>query len=50
MLKKFLSNRLNVIKIVIVFIFFVLSFKLADLQIVKGDYYKKRSENIRTRT
>ena len=49
MLKKFLSNRLNVIKIVIVFIFFVLSFKLADLQIVKGDYYKKRSENIRTR-
>lgn len=49
MLKKFLSNRLNVIKIVIVLIFFVLSFKLADLQIVKGDYYKKRSENIRTR-
>ncbi|TAH62218.1 MAG: penicillin-binding protein 2 [Gottschalkiaceae bacterium] len=49
MLKKFLSDRLNIIKIIVILIFFVLSFKLADLQIVKGDYYKKRSENIRTR-
>ncbi len=49
MLKKFFGDRLNIIKIIIVFIFFVISFKLADLQIVKGDYYKKKSENVRTR-
>ena len=49
MLKKFFSDRLNIIKLVVILIFFVLCFKLADLQIVKGDYYKKRSETIRTR-
>lgn len=49
MIKKFFSERLNIIKIIIVMIFLLLSFKLADLQIVKGDYYKKRSENVRTR-
>ncbi len=49
MIKKYFSNRLNIIKIIIMIIFLALSFKLADLQIVKGDYYKKRSENVRTR-
>ncbi len=28
----------------------MLIFRLADLQIVQGDYYKNRAENIRTRT
>ncbi len=49
MIKKFFKDRLNIIRIIIIIIFLLLSFKLADLQIVKGDYYKKRSENVRTR-
>lgn len=49
MLKKYFSNRLNVIKLLIMLIFFVMIFKLAELQIVKGDYYKQRSETVRTR-
>ena len=49
MLKKYFSNRLNIIKIVTIMIFFLMVFKLADLQIVKGDYYKQRSETVRTR-
>ena len=49
MLKKYFSDRLNIIKLLTMLIFFVMIFKLAELQIVKGDYYKKRSETIRTR-
>lgn len=49
MLKKYFSNRLNVIKLLIMLIFFVMIFKLAELQIVRGDYYKQRSETVRTR-
>ncbi len=49
MIKKFFSDRLNMIRIITLLIFFALVFKLIDLQIVKGDYYKKRSETVRTR-
>ena len=49
MLKKYFSNRLNIIKLVTIMVFFLMIFKLADLQIVKGDYYKQRSETVRTR-
>ncbi|MCQ1528471.1 penicillin-binding protein 2 [Lutispora saccharofermentans] len=49
MLKKYFSNRLNIIKLFTMLIFLVMLFKLAELQIVKGDYYKKRSETVRTR-
>jgi len=49
MLKKYFSDRLNIIRLLTILIFFVMIFKLAELQIVKGDYYKKRSETVRTR-
>lgn len=49
MLKKYFSNRLNIIRLITLFIFMFMIFKLADLQIVKGDYYKQRSETVRTR-
>jgi len=49
MLKKYFSNRLNIIKLITLMIFIFMIFKLADLQIVKGDYYKQRSETVRTR-
>ncbi|SHJ00676.1 penicillin-binding protein 2 [Lutispora thermophila] len=49
MLKKYFKDRLNIIKLITFFIFALMIFKLADLQIVKGDYYKQRSETVRTR-
>ncbi|MGB7605186.1 MAG: penicillin-binding protein 2 [Lutisporaceae bacterium] len=50
MLKKFFKSRLDYLRVIIIFIALILVFRLADLQIVKGDYYKNRAENIRTRT
>lgn len=50
MLKKYFKSRMDYLNVIIVFIALLLIFRLADLQIVKGDYYKNRAENIRTRT
>ncbi|MDF2592618.1 MAG: hypothetical protein K0S75_2084, partial [Clostridia bacterium] len=50
MLKKFFKTRIDYLNVIIVMIALLLIFRLADLQIVKGDYYKNRAENIRTRT
>lgn len=50
MLKKYFKSRLDYLRAIIIFITLILIFRLADLQIVKGDYYKNRAENIRTRT
>jgi penicillin-binding protein 2 len=49
MFKKYFKSRLDYLRAIIVFIALLLIFRLADLQIVKGDYYKNRAENIRTR-
>ncbi len=49
MLKKYFKDRLDIIRAVVVLILLVIVFKLADLQIVKGEYYRKKSETIRTR-
>jgi penicillin-binding protein 2 len=48
--KKYFKSRLDYLRAIVVFIALLLIFRLADLQIVKGDYYKNRAENIRTRT
>jgi len=48
--KKYFKSRLDYLRAIILFIALLLIFRLADLQIVKGDYYKNRAENIRTRT
>ncbi len=50
MLKKYFKSRLDYLRAIIIFIALILVFRLADLQIVQGDYYKNRAENIRTRT
>ena len=50
MIKKIFKSRIDYLNVIIVFIALLLVFRLADLQIVKGDYYKNRAENIRTRT
>lgn len=50
MLKKYFKSRLDYLRAIIILIAFILVFRLADLQIVQGDYYKNRAENIRTRT
>lgn len=49
MIKKFFSDRLNILKLICVVILISMVFRLADLQIVKGDYYRVKSETIRTR-
>lgn len=49
MFKKYFKDRLDIVRIVTILIFFVIAFRLADLQIVKGDYYWKKSETLRTR-
>lgn len=49
MLKKYFKDRLDIIRAVVMLILLVIVFKLADLQIVKGEYYRKKSETIRTR-
>ncbi len=50
MLKKYFKSRLDYLRAIIIFIALILVFRLADLQIVQGDYYKNRAENIKTRT
>ncbi|HYF82577.1 MAG TPA: penicillin-binding transpeptidase domain-containing protein [Clostridia bacterium] len=49
MFKKYFKDRLDIVRVVTILIFFVIAFRLADLQIVKGDYYWKKSETLRTR-
>ncbi len=49
MFKKYFKNRLDIVRAVTVLIFLAIAFRLADLQIVKGDYYWKKSETLRTR-
>lgn len=49
MIKKYFKDRLDIIRAVTVLICLVIVFRLADLQIVKGEYYWKKSETIRTR-
>lgn len=49
MLKKYFKDRLDIVRAVTVLIFLVIAFRLADLQIVKGEYYWKKSETLRTR-
>lgn len=49
MLKKYFKTRLDIVRLVTVLIFLVIAFKLADLQIVKGEYYWKKSETLRMR-
>ncbi len=49
MFKKYFKDRLDIIRAVTVLIFLVIVFRLADLQIVKGEYYWKKSETLRTR-
>jgi penicillin-binding protein 2 len=49
MFKKYFSNRLDIIRAVTVLVFLVMAFRLADLQLVKGEYYRKKSETLRTR-
>lgn len=50
MFKKYFKSRIDYLNVIIVLIALLLIFRLADLQIVKGEYYKNRAENIRTRT
>lgn len=49
MLKKFFKNRINIILLMIAFVGLLLIGKLADLQLVNGDYYRQKSETLRTR-
>ncbi|HYE10687.1 MAG TPA: hypothetical protein VEF53_10960, partial [Patescibacteria group bacterium] len=49
MFKKYFKDRLDIVRVVTILIFFVIAFRLADLQIVKGEYYWKKSETLRTR-
>ncbi|HPL53639.1 MAG TPA: penicillin-binding transpeptidase domain-containing protein [Bacillota bacterium] len=49
MFKKFFKDRLDIIRIVVILIFLVMGFRLADLQLVKGEYYWKKSETLRMR-
>ncbi|HYE08682.1 MAG TPA: penicillin-binding transpeptidase domain-containing protein, partial [Patescibacteria group bacterium] len=49
MIKKYFKDRLDIFRAVTALIFLVLVFRLADLQIVKGEYYRQKSETIRTR-
>jgi penicillin-binding protein 2 len=50
MFNKFFKSRLDYFRAIVLLIGLLLIFRLADLQIVQGDYYKNRAENIRTRT
>lgn len=49
MFKKYFKDRLDIIRAITVLIFLVIAFRMADLQIVKGEYYRKKSETLRTR-
>ncbi len=49
MIKKYFKSRLDIITAVTVLVFLVMAFRLADIQIVKGEYYWQKSETLRTR-
>ncbi|MEA4848590.1 MAG: penicillin-binding transpeptidase domain-containing protein, partial [Clostridiaceae bacterium] len=49
MFKKYFKDRIDIIRAITVLIFLVMAFRLADLQLVKGEYYWKKSETLRTR-
>jgi penicillin-binding protein 2 len=49
MFKKYFKDRLDIIRAITIVIFLVVAFRLADLQLVKGEYYWKKSETLRTR-
>lgn len=49
MFKKYFKDRLDIIRVVMVLLFLVMAFRLADLQLAKGEYYRKKSETLRTR-
>lgn len=49
MIKRYFKDRFDIIRAVVVIAFLVIAFRLADLQIVKGEYYRQKSETIRTR-
>jgi len=49
MFKKYFKDRLDIIRAITVLIFLVMAFRMGDLQIVKGDYYWKKSETLRMR-
>lgn len=49
MIKKYFKDRLDIIRVISILISLVIIFRLADLQIVKGEYYWKKSETLRTR-
>lgn len=49
MFKKYFKDRLDIIRAITVLIFLLIAFRLGDLQIVKGDYYWKKSETLRMR-
>lgn len=49
MFKKYFKDRLDIIRAITVLIFLVIAFRMGDLQIVKGDYYWKKSETLRMR-
>lgn len=48
-MRKFFKNRINIILLVVALIGLILIGKLADLQLVNGDYYRQKSETLRTR-
>ncbi|MFZ5352948.1 MAG: penicillin-binding transpeptidase domain-containing protein [Bacillota bacterium] len=50
MLKKIFKTRVDIIRAITLLLFAVLIFRLAELQIVEGEYYLKRSETLRTRS
>ncbi len=50
MIKKIFKDRLDIIRFVIIIVFIILIFSLADLQIAQGEMYKKRSESLRIRS
>lgn len=49
MFKKYFKDRIDIVRAVTVLIFLVIAFRMGDLQIVKGDYYWKKSETLRMR-
>jgi penicillin-binding protein 2 len=46
LIKKIL-NRYNIVSLILLFVFFLLSFRLATLTIAQGDYYRDLSDNKR---
>lgn len=49
MFKKYFKDRLDIVRAITVLIFLAMAFRLADLQLVNGEYYWQKSETLRTR-